>query len=1030
MDDAMTWRPSWEQFSMKLLMTPQSRVLTPSILLGAIISATIVLTASADLTNCAPAPSGLVSWWRGEGSAVDSADSNDGTLLNGASFAAGMVGQAFSFNGSNQCVQIPYAPSLVNSNYSVEAWVKPLAQVSDAINQDVLFGQSYGQCQLLARTGSTGVRVAFAFGTDHFTFYEAAGTSEIPIGQFTHLAGTWDGTTLRLYINGVLNAQGTPGASPVDSGCAFQIGGFYSPAAGDCSYVGQFFNGLIDEVSYYKRALSGAEIQSIYNAGGAGKCPPGVGPSILTQPASQAVSGGATVTFTVAAAGTPPLSYQWCFSGTNIAGATGTSLTLSDVQPAQAGLYAVVVSNVAGSVSSSNAVLTVISSPPCAPPPSGLVSWWRGEGNCLDAVGTNEGTLQNWATFAPGLVGQGFAFDGVNEYVKIPRAPGLDVGGQVTIDFWMKADPSNSMTTIQGLVTSDFYGVSIAGGEPLGIGVDAFLSTDSGATWATTAEVNGGGAVVSPGQWHHIAATYDGTKLQLYVDAQPSGNPILHSGSISPMLAESFVAFGSEDGRTTCGGCIGTRYFNGLVDEVDIFNRALSASEIAAIYNANVAGKCVTTIAPIIYLQPSNQTVTAGANASFSAAASGRLPLSYQWQFNGSNLAGATATVLALTDVQPAQAGLYAVVVSNVAGSVSSSNAVLTVISPPPCEPPPSGLVSWWRGEGDCLDAVGTNDGTLQNGATFAAGLVGQGFAFDGVNDYVKIPKAASLDAPNQLTIDFWMNVDATQPIGSRVVGLFTSDFYGFEIGTAASKLGVQFFVSTDNGGHYVSTSDPNSSGAVFPAGEWHHIAGVYDGAKVQLYLDGQALGNPAPVTGQISPMLANSFVAIGSSDGRTVCSSVCIGTRYFKGLIDEVDFFNRALSASEVTAIYNAGAFGKCVPRIPPSISVQPTNQTVATGTSVTFGAMAVGTSPLGYQWRFNGTNVTGATGTALTLTDVQLSQSGSYSLVVSNAYGTVTSSNAVLTVNPPPPCTASAFRSGQLVAWGRGLSGRGRDE
>ena len=109
------------------------------------ISAAIALPASADLTNCTPSPPGLVSWWLGEGSASDSAGSNHGTLLNGAPCAPGMVGQAFSFNGSNQCVQIPYAPSVANCNYSVEAWVKPLAQVSDPINQNVIFGQGYGQ---------------------------------------------------------------------------------------------------------------------------------------------------------------------------------------------------------------------------------------------------------------------------------------------------------------------------------------------------------------------------------------------------------------------------------------------------------------------------------------------------------------------------------------------------------------------------------------------------------------------------------------------------------------------------------------------------------------------------------------------------------------------------------------------------------------------------------------------------------------------------------------------------------------------
>jgi hypothetical protein len=198
----------------------------------------------------------------------------------------------------------------VASNYSIEAWVKPLAQVSDPIDQDLIFGQSFGHCQLVARTGSSGVRLAFSFGTSHTSFYEATGTSEIPIGRFSHLAGTWDGTTLRLYINGVLNAQSSSHAAPVDSGCPFYLGGFYSPAADSCGYVNQFFNGLIDEASYYNRALSGAEIQSIYNAGGAGKCPLRAAPTIIRQPASLAVHADATAAFSVTVAGTPPLSYQ------------------------------------------------------------------------------------------------------------------------------------------------------------------------------------------------------------------------------------------------------------------------------------------------------------------------------------------------------------------------------------------------------------------------------------------------------------------------------------------------------------------------------------------------------------------------------------------------------------------------------------------------------------------------------------------------------------------------------------------------
>ena len=224
-------------------------------------------------------------------------------------------------------------------------------------------------------------------------------------------------------------------------------------------------------------------------------------------------------------------------------------------------------------------------------PPPGLVSWWAAEGNCRDEIGTNNGTLENGAAFAAGFVGKAFSFNGINSYVKVPKAPSLDVEGQFTIDFWMKPTPSNSMTSLQGLVTSDFYGISIGNPWYSGWGIIAYLSTDGGASFVHTSEGNGGGAVVSPGQWHHIAASYDGSELQLYVDGQPWGKPVLHTGAISPMLGGSFLAIGSEDGRTSGGDGLRGRCFNGLIDEVDVFNRALSASEIQAIFAAGQDGK-------------------------------------------------------------------------------------------------------------------------------------------------------------------------------------------------------------------------------------------------------------------------------------------------------------------------------------------------------------------------------------------------------------------------------------------------------
>src|SRR5262249_7126146 len=131
------------------------------------------------------------------------------------------------------------------------------------------------------------------------------------------------------------------------------------------------------------------------------------------------------------------------------------------------------------------------------------------------------------------------------------------------------------------------------------VGVNFVISTDNGVSWPDTSQANGSAAVISAGVWHHVAGTYDGTKLQLYVDGAPWGNPLPHTGAISPMLPGSYNTIGSEAGRTTCGFC-GGRYFKGQIDEVGIYNRALTAAEIEAIYYVGSEGKCPPAAVPVI----------------------------------------------------------------------------------------------------------------------------------------------------------------------------------------------------------------------------------------------------------------------------------------------------------------------------------------------------------------------------------------------------------------------------------------------
>ena len=223
--------------------------------------------------------------------------------------------------------------------------------------------------------------------------------------NFHHLAVTKNGSSVIFYVDGVAYTAPTYVTTYTFSYPSAAVG-----ARGD-NFENSFL-GSVDEVSVYNRALLASEIQSIYNADEEGKCSTGTPPAITSHPQDRAVLAGNSTTFNVIASGTQPLSYQWLFNGTNIGGATASSLMLSNVQAANAGLYSVIVSNLAGTATSSNAALAVITSPSCVAPPSGLVSWWRAEGNAFDQTGTNNGTLAGNTTYGSGRVNQAFVFDG------------------------------------------------------------------------------------------------------------------------------------------------------------------------------------------------------------------------------------------------------------------------------------------------------------------------------------------------------------------------------------------------------------------------------------------------------------------------------------------------------------------------------------------------------------------------------------------------------------------------------------------
>ncbi len=224
---------------------------------------TSIFTVAGGGGNCVTAPNGAIAWLPGDGNANDVAGSNHGTRQNGASFASGLVGQAFSLDGVNDVVQVPDSPSLdfsPNAPLTVEFWV-----YRTALNSIMHFVGKRVNCEVSAINYQLALNTTTSEG---LSFGGAAGRVNtgvnLPLNTWTHLAGTFDGTTFRLYLNGQLagSAAGTLGPA---NAAPLIIGG-----SGSC----QTFAGLLDEVSIYNRALSASEIQTIFNANSGGKCKP------------------------------------------------------------------------------------------------------------------------------------------------------------------------------------------------------------------------------------------------------------------------------------------------------------------------------------------------------------------------------------------------------------------------------------------------------------------------------------------------------------------------------------------------------------------------------------------------------------------------------------------------------------------------------------------------------------------------------------------------------------------------------------
>ena len=240
----------------------------------AALSASLVLVSSSGASAQSPPPPSLLGSWQGNGSTTDSSgNGNNGTLAGAAGYdSRGIVPIAFSFDGTNgTSVDIPHsaalgAPQTSGAGWSISAWVKPTAAPTGPADQRWIFGQDQGPQLVLYAPDSSSFVARVQYKDQSKNFVSAQSAATIPIGDWTFLTGTWDGTALSVYVNGALSGSPSVTTDPPvasDNGCGYFIGGVSENSSPSCSYTGQFFTGLIDNVSYYSGALSSTAVGAL-----------------------------------------------------------------------------------------------------------------------------------------------------------------------------------------------------------------------------------------------------------------------------------------------------------------------------------------------------------------------------------------------------------------------------------------------------------------------------------------------------------------------------------------------------------------------------------------------------------------------------------------------------------------------------------------------------------------------------------------------------------------------------------------------
>ncbi|MBN9689536.1 MAG: hypothetical protein J0M24_04795 [Verrucomicrobia bacterium] len=544
----------------------------------------------------------------------------------------------------------------------------------------------------------------------------------------------------------------------------------------------------------------------------------------------------------------------------------------------------------------------------CVPPPEGLVAWWSGDSTAEDQFGDADGSLSGGASYSDGFVNQGFKFGGGAQRVLIPNTEALHLQ-DFTIEMWVKRDRMDRTSDSEagaGLFSSDSGGYSLAFLHEGNLSV-----SHVGIIRYDTARL------ITDLNWHHVAVTKSASNLRFYVDGV-----LREVGTIG-----SAFTFGGPFAIGANPTLInGLNYsFIGSIDEVSIYNRPLFPEEIDSIWAAGSFGKCLSRIqlrfaevpnevvrdTPVSYLlrvatsstNPVPVTVTnllpTGLVVTSATTSIGTID-------SVETSAGTVLTFSAdsLTQDAPAEitvrflgttTGLYQIRASaSIPDDDNSISASASFLVRPACIPSPTQLTAWWRGESNAVDTIAGRDALATNGLSYTPGRIGTALRLNGqAGSGVSLGGVAALQR-SEFTIEGWI----------RRASLSTATLWGGAGSILGADAGGWNFQLVNNGNLSFGRTDIAGveSGVRIDDLQWHHVALVRTPTEVRFYRDGQ-LGDTRTFAESI-PLDLPYF--LGGLPGS--------GRNGFLGDLDEISFYDRTLSASEIATLASSGGAPKCV--------------------------------------------------------------------------------------------------------------------